>query len=341
MFLPLILLFCIAFYKIKFSFSRQGFENYLYKDNTTSIKGICICLVFISHFSNYVTYSFALDNYAYRIVGLIGQAMVVPFLFYSGYGVMLSIINKGKSYVKKMPKHRLLNVLIKFEIIVIIKLIVDFIINNSLSLEYVAVCMLSRNDWYILAIMFLYTFTYLSYMIFGEKQKYRLFLISTFLLSVCYIFALKIIGFPRYYYDSILCYFLGILWAVYKQKIDKIALKNIVYYLCIFFICSIILFIKAKLDNIDVAVIIYYSLICVLIILITKKVQIHNKILRTIGNYLFDIYLVHRIPMDILYALGLAQANLYLYFALCVVFTGVLAYLSNILINNLLKKVLK
>lgn len=42
------------------------------------------------------------------------------FLFYSGYGIMESIKNKGEKYISTVPKKRILNVLVNFDIAVLI-----------------------------------------------------------------------------------------------------------------------------------------------------------------------------------------------------------------------------
>lgn len=102
---------------------------------TTTIKGIFIVLVFFSHFNSYVMYSNTLDNVYVKIIGYVGQAMVAPFLFYSGYGVMEQITKKGNSYIKSIPIKRFLVTMIKFDLAVFLFYIINIFLNNTISLK--------------------------------------------------------------------------------------------------------------------------------------------------------------------------------------------------------------
>ena len=90
----------LCLYGIRFNCSGL-FEDCLEKEQCNTIKGVSIALVFISHIASYVGAS----GYAYEAFGdqafqlirsLLGQLIVVMFFFYSGYGIMESIENKGR-----------------------------------------------------------------------------------------------------------------------------------------------------------------------------------------------------------------------------------------------------
>lgn len=74
-------------------------EAYLTLEQTNVIRGIFILIVFFSHFNSYVTYNNILDNSYLKIITYFGQAMVAPFLFYSGYGIMEQINKNGIKYI--------------------------------------------------------------------------------------------------------------------------------------------------------------------------------------------------------------------------------------------------
>lgn len=60
----------------------MNFKRALNKEQTTCINGIFVLFVFLSHFGQYETMPWN------NLLLAIGQLMVAPFLFYSGYGIM-------------------------------------------------------------------------------------------------------------------------------------------------------------------------------------------------------------------------------------------------------------
>ena len=337
----MLILFLVCLWKIKFHFSKEGFSNYLEKDKTESIKGLFILIVFLSHFNKYTEYSWTPNVYAFKIIGLIGQAMVVPFLVYSGYGVMQSIKRKGLTYVKGMPKNRILKVLLIFEFVNVFKILLELILNGSLTLDYIILSTLSWFDWYILAIILLYIFTYVAYLIFKDKNNWTPFVLTIIILTIAYIVTFSLLDTSRFYYDTVMCYSVGILWSIYKDKLDKIFAKNIVFYLTSITLAILLVVFKFILPQSDIVVIIGYCLLAVILLLFTKKVQINNGILNWCGRHLFDIYLVHRLPMDIFHALKLNLVNNYLYFGLSFIVTLILVVVLDLTINKWIKRLAK
>ena len=73
---------------------KEIFDDYLAMDQTTAIRGILIGIIFLSHLRDYLPFNGPGDGIYVGVINLIGQSMVAPFFFYSGYGIM-------KSYEKK------------------------------------------------------------------------------------------------------------------------------------------------------------------------------------------------------------------------------------------------
>jgi len=109
--------------------------DYMSVEKTMSIKGIFIMIVFFSHFNSYVAFSSPLESFYVKIFKYIGQAMVTLFLFYSGYGVMESIKKKGMGYVNKIPVTRILGTYFRFDIAVLIFIIVQAILGKTFPLS--------------------------------------------------------------------------------------------------------------------------------------------------------------------------------------------------------------
>lgn len=71
----------------------MNFKRALNKEQTTCINGIFVLFVFLSHFGQYETMPWN------NLLLAIGQLMVAPFLFYSGYGMDMALWNKLKEEV--------------------------------------------------------------------------------------------------------------------------------------------------------------------------------------------------------------------------------------------------
>ena len=103
----LIALLCIGVFGIKFS----GFhEDYMGREQTTSVKGILAVLILLSHMNGYVQLGGTLDSIYLKIMTLIGQLMVTLFFFYSGYGITESV-RKNPEYPNTFFRKRFLKVL--------------------------------------------------------------------------------------------------------------------------------------------------------------------------------------------------------------------------------------
>ena len=96
-----------------FGFRREADGDYLSRQQGDSVKGIFILMVFLFHANSYVqeagyAYAHWTDAVFLDLCAKFGQLIVVMFLFFSGYGVMSAIRNKGAAYVQAMPRHRIL-----------------------------------------------------------------------------------------------------------------------------------------------------------------------------------------------------------------------------------------
>lgn len=149
------------------SFVKSGFnQDYIGKEQCNAIKGIFILIVFIRHIWPILRrygYDFSAfgDNIFFRIDRWMGQLLVVVFLFYSGYGVMESIKKKGKQYIDDMPRKRILNTLINFDIAVLAFLLLDLILGVDLDplntlLAFTSWTSIGNSCWYIFVILVCY-----------------------------------------------------------------------------------------------------------------------------------------------------------------------------------------
>lgn len=99
-------------------------DSFLDSAHCLPIKGVCISLVFLSHVGGYLysTQLGALHGLERVILFFndnFGQLMVVPFLFFSGYGVARCLETKGDAYLRAMPRRRIFWTLVRFDVAVV------------------------------------------------------------------------------------------------------------------------------------------------------------------------------------------------------------------------------
>lgn len=325
----------------------KGFnKEYLSKETTTCIKGIFILIVFYSHLCTYMIYQPEKDGIMMFLRNYLGQLMVTMFLFYSGYGVYESIKKKKEKYINTIPKRRVLKTLINFDIAVITFAVINKIMGVEYGIKQTLLALtgwgcIGNSNWYIFAIICLYATTYASFKIFESNYKNALKL--NWILTIITMIAISVYRGAGYDYcfNTLICYPLGMTYSMFKAKIEKVLLNN-KKYLIIMPILTISFLAFKKLDPSNT---IFYSLLCasfvLLLIGMTAKININNKILKWCGDNLFWLYILQRIPMMILKRIGYAAEHAYRFAIICLVLTIVLTFIYSKLTNLLHEKILK
>lgn len=233
--------------------------------------------------------------------------MVVMFLFYSGYGVMESIKKKGSEYVCKIPRRRVLNTLLNFDVAVFLFLIADLLIGKNVTvtqflLSLIAWLSIGNSTWYIFVIILCYISTWIIASLFPTLiDKHRLGGIMMVLLSVIAI----VLAFykPSWWYDTILAYPAGVVCSEYKGQIEQIVKKRYFLWLFSTTVLLILLYMTPyglrgfKTNFVGIAFALW-------IVLLTMKINIGNRFLSWCGAQLFPMYIYQRIPMMIMAAIG-------------------------------------
>ena len=92
---------------------------------------------------------------------------MVLFLFYSGYGVMESIIQKGETYIDRFPRHRLLQTLLNFDVAVVCFFFLNLALGIPMSFKQVGFSMIGwesigNSNWYVFVILYCYLVSFQS-----------------------------------------------------------------------------------------------------------------------------------------------------------------------------------
>lgn len=304
----LLLLIITIFSNARFVEDGTIHSNYLDKKQTTTINGIFVFLVFLSHGKQYMNLSGPYHETYLSLATFLHQAVVVTFLFYSGFGVMESIKKKGHQYVNTFPK-KILTLLLQVDVAVCIFMITNMILGKETTLKNFLMALttwgsIGNSNWYITAILILYLFTFLSFK-FIKNNWVSLIFISILTIAIVYLF-MKM-GRPKYTYNTMICYPFGIFYSLIHEKIEKYLKNNLIFLtvLCATLIISI--YLRPEIfQNIK-----YYSIwmgcFMIFILLFSMKINLNNSFLYFLGTHIFSIYIFQRIPMIILSTLGYAS----------------------------------
>lgn len=305
----LIALIALIFSKATYA-PKNGFnKDYISKDSTTAINGIFVILVFLRHFVQYFEFNAVSDASFIEVDKFLNQLIVVPFLFFSGYGTMLSIAKKGTSYVKNLLKGRFLRILLHFDICVLLYLILNLIIGKKFPLKQTLLAFttwtsLGNSNWYITAVLALYLIAIVSFLLIRKHHLPALVLFTALTIGFVY-FNMKV-GRPNYCYNTIITFPLGMWFAYFKPTIDELVMKNnLCYSLCLAAVslCFTISFIY-RFSGVE-AYSIWSGAFAILLVLLAMKIKISNPLLIFFGEHVFSIYILQRLPMIAFYYLDL------------------------------------
>lgn len=287
-----------------------------------------------------ISYASTADELFHFVINIIGQLVVVMFLFYSGYGIMES--NKYKQeYTNSFLSKRVLRILLNFDIALILYVILAVILGKEYETsKYIWSIIgwdsIGNSNWFVFDILVLYLMTY--FCLLARRRRFNLstenYFVIIYALCGIFILFLYITKHRAYWYDTVFAFPTGMLYSEYKNQIEKVFKR---YYWIALSIISL-LFISTYLIGSYVKILLNASFFSLLIVTISVKVKLNNKILQWLGVNCFAIYILQRIPMAIYSELGLN--NNWVLFAITVIPTTLLlATIFTAFTNRLNKRV--
>lgn len=317
----------------------RGFDDYMSPQKTTAIKGIFVLFVLFSHMRQYIKLDLSLladDSFQY-IMSHVGQLMVVMFLYYSGYGIAQAIERK-KGYVSTLPKRRMFKVMLHFWIAVALFLLVGLLLGKHYPTKRVILSLLAwetvgNSAWFIFCIAALYLVTYASFTLL-KKHPVAATALVTVLTAVYVLVMFKVKGVKdHWWYDTALCYPLGMWYSLAKKRIDRVLLKSGLRRLAasaIAFAVFSLLYTAFRDARNEERIIIFLFVapaLALVVTFVTMSLSIgNNKTLIWFGKRVFGIYMLQRIPMMLLAHWGIADSR-YLFAIIAFASTLVLAEL--------------
>ena len=190
----------------------------LSKKNTDAVKGILAVAVLLSHLAGHTSYH--LLFFSFTVFGPIG---VGCFFFLSGYGLIKA--SRGKNYFEGYVGRHMLKLFMPFCTMLILWLIVfQVLLNEPLSslLYSFATGNPVSNSWYIFASLY-------CYLLFWVTQNQPFWRIQCIVLVGLVIWAFLfafVLAWPDWWYKTIICFYVGIVWGKSCQKISGFIRHN-------------------------------------------------------------------------------------------------------------------
>ena len=319
-------------------FSKVGEFNtdYIGRSDSGAVKGVFVALIFMSHFTQYITEG--PYDAAYRLFqNHMNQMVVSMFWFYSGYGILESLRKKGRDYVVHFPVRRLLTVWIDFALTVCVFLVLHILESRPISPTFVLLALIGRksvenSNWFIFATLAMYICFIVAFIWIRDVSDFKQIGIGLFLLtalSMLFVYAEMKMGRPGYSYNTVILFAMGGWYSLLRKKVERVAMRNeSVYFalMCCLMGVYLVSYRYRRAYGIE-GFTIWAVTFTFLVVLFTMKCSLRSNLLEWLGAQCFGIYVLQRIPMNLLSRFGFMESHKYCCFALSLVVTLFLSVL--------------
>ncbi len=305
--------------KIQFSL------DYLNLKQSKQIQALACIGIMIHHVTQQITSYGNNPKGPITVFSYIGFMFTALFFFFSGYGLLYSFLLK-KDYLDGFLKKRLPSVLIPFWITNILIVIAQKFLgtdnNDFLSTvkDIVGVTLVNSNGWFVIEIVILYLLFYVIFSVVKNKDvAAALLCIMTVLLMVYSLFqghdpyTNKVHWFRgEWWYNSTICFCFGILYANYKEKIER-SFRSFYYIWTLIAGLLMLLMICASIYTLDhygyyrelvhdgircaAITLSVQSVSCIVfttfVLLLNMKLPLKSRVLEYLGSILLTLFLVH------------------------------------------------
>jgi len=287
---------------------KEPVDDYISPTGTLAIKGLFVIIVFLSHLTGYVDFGGGpLHILLTKTCSMLNQLMVVPFFFYSGYGIGISAMTK-KDYGKNLPRKRILPLFLRFAFAILLYLVAAAvtgarygayeIISSFIGWESVG-----NSNWFIFATFALYLASFIG-LSFFKNRKISFSVVTA--LTFVYIGAMIAAKRPLLWYDTVLAFPLGMWFVLFKDRFDRLT-EKFAGWLAVSAVCTAGFFVFWYLFKVTegravsiLAVILKSLFFALCMVLVTRRFSPRNKILSFFGKRVFEIYILQRLPMLLL-----------------------------------------
>ena len=311
------------------------------------MNGVFIWLVFLRHFSQYHPTMGGMDAWLLEH-DCLGQLIVAPFFFFSGWGIMSSLQKKGKGYVRQLVQSRFPGLWVKFAIAVLLFAMLQWLLGVEYPWQRVMISLtgwksVGNSAWFVFMTLLLYLWVAVAFcMVPPQKQWLGIGAMVLLVGGTVYVFGMLK---PLYWYNTLLCFPAGMVWLLLHKKLSEKILQCgwLASLVCVpagwwlymhgggmakglpllsFWCGNMLVNAGAVLFALGVA------LLTGSISLAAPRLSVFGRILAWCGGpALFYLYIYQRMPMLVGAHFGIHDSSPMLYALVCIVMTVLIAWL--------------
>lgn len=321
-------------------------KEYLNVKSTSGLRGFLALGIIFHHISPLVKTGEEFSNFSYM-----GTYIVSIFFFLSAYG--LYVQNESReNYLDNFLVKRLSKIIVPFFIISLIYMFYRFVNGQLIDLNFFINLFkqgstIIYNGWFVDIIILMYIFFYLSFKFFQNKF---LSIVFNTIFIICYICLAIKLGYNFWWYNSVLAFAIGLIWAKNQNKIDRFLEK---YYFIVIVLVTVLLFVSHRYDillkylhiedsysyalaaNLDNIIFTIYFIIVFL-----KKINFSNVYLNFIGRISFELYMIHGLVISMLAKIFVSsRVNDVLFTLFVLIISLILAWTVNKIDKRIIQKV--
>ena len=321
-------------------------KEYLNVKSTSGLRGFLALGIIFHHISPLVKTGEEFSNFSYM-----GTYIVSIFFFLSAYG--LYVQNESReNYLDNFLVKRLSKIIVPFFIISLIYMFYRFVNGQLIDLNFFINLFkqgstIIYNGWFVDIIILMYIFFYLSFKFFQNKFLSIVFNTIFIIRYIC--LAIKL-GYNFWWYNSVLAFAIGLIWAKNQNKIDRFLEK---YYFIVIVLVTVLLFVSHRYDillkylhiedsysyalaaNLDNIIFTIYFIIVFL-----KKINFSNVYLNLIGRISFELYMIHGLVISMLAKIFVSsRVNDVLFTLFVLIISLILAWIVNKIDKRIIQKV--
>ena len=321
-------------------------KEYLNVKSTSGLRGFLALGIIFHHISPLVKTGEEFSNFSYM-----GTYIVSIFFFLSAYG--LYVQNESReNYLDNFLVKRLSKIIVPFFIISLIYMFYRFVNGQLIDLNFFINLFkqgstIIYNGWFVDIIILMYIFFYLSFKFFQNKF---LSIVFNTIFIICYICLAIKLGYNFWWYNSVLAFAIGLIWAKNQNKIDRFLEK---YYFIVIVLVTVLLFVSHRYDillkylhiedsysyalaaNLDNIIFTIYFIIVFL-----KRINFSNVYLNLIGRISFELYMIHGLVISMFAKIFVSsRVNDVLFTLFVLIISLILAWIVNKIDKRIIQKV--